>query len=86
VIGTNKPDAQETVRCMLEDLTAGHHFNPEFTAPESVDHMLQHRCEGVFSWEDWAELDRLEVAAGKVQGRPRVKFISTGSMLKALGR
>ena len=86
VIGTNKPDAQETVRCMLEDLAAGHSFNPESTDPESVNHLLQSRCEYVFSWEDWVELDRLEIAVGKGQGRPRVKFITIESMLKALGR
>ena len=86
VIGTNKPGAQETVRCMLEDLAAGHSFNPESTASESVNHLLQRRCECVLSWEDWMELDRLEIAAGEAQGRPRVKFISTESMIKALGR
>ncbi len=86
VIGTNKPDAMETVRCMLEDLEAGHCFNPDHTDPESVDRLLEDRCGNMFRWEDWEELDRLEIAAGDALGRPRVKFTSTESMLKALGR
>lgn len=86
VIGTNKPDAMETVRCMLEDLEAGHCFDPDHTDPESVDRLLEDRCGSVFRWEDWTELDRLEIAAGDALSRPRVKFTSTESMLKALGR
>ncbi len=86
VIGTNKPDAMETVRCMLEDLEAGRCFDPDHTDPESVDRLLEDRCGNMFRWEDWEELDRLEIAAGDALGRPRVKFTSTESMLKALGR
>ena len=76
----------ETVRCMLEDLEAGHCFNPDHTDPGSVDRLLEDRCGNVFRWEDWTELDRLEIAAGDALGRPRVKFTSAESMLKALGR
>ena len=86
VIGTNKPDAQETVRSMLEDLEAGRYFNPGYTEPESIDHLLEDRCGSVFRWDDWTELDRLETAAGDPLGRPRVKFTSTQSMLEALQR
>ena len=86
VIGTNKPDAQETVQRMLEDMEAGHCFDPEFRDPESVDRMLEDRCRNLFSWNDWEALDRLETATGDVQGRPRVKFVSVNDMLQALGR
>ena len=86
VIGTNKPDAQETVRTMLADLEAGNCFNPDMQTPESVSRMLADRCKNVFSWEDWAKLDQQEIAAGDMQDRPRVEFISTDSMLQALGR
>ena len=37
VIGTNKPDAQETVRCMMEDMEVGRCFNPGYTDPATVD-------------------------------------------------
>ncbi len=86
VIGTNKPDALETVQCMIEDILAGRCFDPEFTDPESVERMVHDRCTNIFSWKDWKEIDRLETAAGETQGRPRVKFTSTQSMLQALGR
>lgn len=85
VIGTNKPDAQETVRCMLEDLESGRCFSPEYADLESVDRLLEDRCGSIFRWGDWEELDRMEIAAGDALGRPRVKFVSTESMLKALG-
>ncbi len=86
VIGTNKPDAQETVQSMLEDLEAGRCFHPEFRDSESVERLLADRCKHVFSWNDWEELDRLETESGDKQGRPRVKFHSLDSMLHALGR
>lgn len=85
VIGTNKPDAQETVRTMLADLEAGNCFHPDMQNPESVPHLLSNRCKNVFIWKDWVKLDQMEIAAGDVKGRPRVKFISTDSMLQALG-
>jgi len=86
VIGTNKPDALETVQCMLEDLMEECCFDPELTHPESVEQMLADRCDRVFSWGDWEELDRLEIAMGESRGCPRVKFTSINSMIEALGR
>jgi len=86
VIGTNKPDALETVQSMLEDMKSELCFNPEFKDPESIDRMLADRCDNVFRWSDWKELDQLETAAGVAQGRPRVKFVSMENMLQALGR
>ena len=86
VIGTNKPDALETIQRMLEDIKTGLCFNPEYKDPESVNHMLADRCETVFHWSDWEKLDHLETDAGMKQGRPRIKFVSTESMLQALDR
>lgn len=86
VIGTNKPDALETVQCMIKDLEAGTTFHPDDTSAESVDRLLADRCENLFRWNDWTKLDQLEVAAGDAEGRPRIKFHSTESMLQALGR
>jgi len=86
VIGTNKPDALETVHCMVEDIAAERCFYPEFTDPESIERMLLDRCNHIFSWQDWKNIDHYETAAGDAQGRPRVKFTSTDTMLEALGR
>ena len=36
VIGTNKPDALETVQCMLEDVAVGKHFTPKAASFEAA--------------------------------------------------
>ena len=86
VIGTNKPDAAETVECMFEDV-AGHAVleprHPEATAAEAL---VRQRQPNFFSYADWLKLDAIEVSRGRAQGRPRVKFTSIDEMLAALGR
>jgi ferredoxin--NADP+ reductase len=86
VIGTNKPDAVETVTCMLEDAAAGHTFTPEQPQVEAIACLLKERQPHLFTFDDWLKLDELEVARGEAQGRPRVKFTSVPEMLQALGR
>ncbi len=86
VIGTNKPDAAETVACMLEDAAAGRTLAP--TDPDAVaaETMVRQRQPEFVSWRDWRRLDELEVARGRATGRPRVKFTRVEEMLAALGR
>jgi ferredoxin--NADP+ reductase len=86
VIGTNKPDAAETVVCMMEDRAKGRLLSPEAPAPAAVDALLRQRQPLCFSYDDWRRLDQLEVAAGRGTGRPRVKFTSVEDMAAALGR
>ncbi|GAB4431663.1 MAG: FAD-dependent oxidoreductase [Anaerolineae bacterium] len=86
VIGTNKPDAVETVGCMLEDAAAGGTFAPAQPQVEAVTRLLAERQPHLFTFDDWLKLDALEQAAGEAQGRPRVKFTSVAEMLAALGR
>lgn len=86
VIGTNKPDAVETVAAMLEDAANGLTFTPTETSSETVDHLLTERCCTAVTFEDWKRLDELEIAAGDRCGRPRLKFTSVDAMLTALGR
>lgn len=83
VIGTNKPDAVETVEALLEDLRAGALACGELAAP--VDDLLRDRGVRVVSWDDWRCLDRLETERGQAAGRPRVKFCRIDEMLEALG-
>jgi ferredoxin--NADP+ reductase len=85
VIGTNKPDALETVRCMLEDFAAGKLLEPEAPA-DAVEAFVRERQPDCFSYEDWCKLDELEVGKGEPQGRPRVKYTDVGKMLEAIGR
>ena len=84
VIGTNKPDAAETVACMLEDLAAGAVLTP--TAPDAAaaDALVRARQPHCISYDDWRYLDRIEVDRGRAEGRPRVKFTRLDDILAAL--
>jgi ferredoxin--NADP+ reductase len=85
VIGTNKPDALETVTGMLEDLAAGRTLQPADAEPAAVDRLLRQRQPQVIGYADWLRLNALEVARGQAHGRPRSKFTSVDAMLEALG-
>ncbi|MDX1435220.1 MAG: FAD-dependent oxidoreductase [Anaerolineales bacterium] len=85
VIGTNKPDARETVDCMLEDLQAGLYLEPDASPAETLD-MIRGRQPNYLTYDDWRTLDELELERGRLEGRPRVKFTHLEEMLAALGR
>ena len=86
VIGTNKPDAAETVAFMLEDLIEGSILNPAQPEVAAAERLVLERQPDYFTYGDWLRLDELEVARGWEVGRPRVKFTSVADMLAALGR
>lgn len=86
VIGTNKPDALETVNHMLEDLAAGEVLSPAHPSPEAAEALVKASQPDYFTYEDWTKLDEMEIARGKAAGRPRIKFTSVDEMLTALGR
>jgi len=84
VIGTNKPDAAETVENMLADARAGRALNPTHPAADAVTKLLADRQVCAVSFADWKRLDEVECARGKEQGRPRIKFTRVQDMLDAL--
>ncbi|MEK7715432.1 MAG: NADP oxidoreductase, partial [candidate division NC10 bacterium] len=86
VIGTNKPDAAETVTCMLEDLAQGAVLQPAHPAAAAAEALVCQRTPHCLSYADWLRLNALEVSRGRAQGRPRVKFTRVEEMLAALGR
>lgn len=86
VIGTNKPDAAETVDCMLEDAANGCTLNPAEPDPAAVERLIRQRQPNYFSYDDWKRQDEQEVAKGEPLGRPRVKFTSVEEMLAATGK
>jgi ferredoxin/flavodoxin---NADP+ reductase len=86
VIGTNKPDAAETVACMIDDLGRGATLQPTHPEAAAVEELVRQRQPLYFSYRDWTRLNELEVARGRPLGRPRVKFTSLKEMLAALGR
>ena len=86
VIGTNKPDAAETVECMLEDLARGAVLEPTRPEAAAAEALVRQRQPNYVSYTDWLKLNEIEVARGRAQGRPRVKLTSVEEMLAALGR
>lgn len=86
VIGTNKPDAAETVRAMLEDLAAGRVLEPGEERPDALVTRLEARGVRWVSYADWLEIDAREIARGAAVGRPRVKFARLDELLAELQR
>ncbi len=86
VIGTNKTCAQETVRCMVEDLQTGKHFQPESNDGNGIEKLLRERQAEVISYEEWKAIDAVEVSRGQAENRPRVKFTDIREMLAVLDR
>jgi ferredoxin/flavodoxin---NADP+ reductase len=86
VIGTNKPDAAETVAGMVEDLARDIHLRPTDPSPAAVDRLIAERQPQYLSYQDWQRLDEIETRRGKETGKPRVKFTRVKDMLAALGR
>lgn len=86
VIGTNKPDAAETVETMLADFAKGDILAAAHPSTEAVEALVRQRRPQYVSFADWQRLDELEVGRGKPGGRPRVKFCTVEEMLDALGK
>ncbi len=84
IIGTNKPDAAETVKTMLADADAGAVLDPTATDPAAIEMFVRERQPEMISYSDWLRLNDLETQQGASQGRPRVKFTEVGEMLAAL--
>lgn len=84
VVGTNKPDAIETVSLMLEDLRNGGVPDGVQTAPEAAPALLDRKGVRFVSFADWQYLDRIEVEAGHERGKPREKLTTVAEMLATL--
>ena len=85
VIGTNKSDALETVKCMVADAADGKVLEPTGTAVEAAANMVRERQPEFFSYADWLNLNSVEVSKGQDIGAPRVKFTRIEEMLEARG-
>jgi ferredoxin--NADP+ reductase len=86
VIGTNKPDAAETVKAMLEDLELETLPSPTHPDLATVESFVRERQPALVTYADWQRINEFEVDRGKPQGRPRVKCTSTEEVLAALDR
>jgi ferredoxin--NADP+ reductase len=81
ILGTNKRDADETVRCLAEDL----HALPQPPRPdrEQIDALLAERKGDVVTAERWRAIDAHERELGRAAERPRVKLASRDELLSA---
>jgi ferredoxin--NADP+ reductase len=84
IIGTNKPDAQETVASLLEDLAAGRLAKEEVPPRPVLERLLRERRRDFVSYDDWRLIDELERQRGRELGRARLKFSRIDEMLDAL--
>jgi ferredoxin--NADP+ reductase len=84
VIGTNKPDAVETVEQMIEDI-------PQLPpapegSPDAIPALLAKRGVQYVTMSGWRLIDAEEVAAGEPHGRPRIKLTEIARMLEIARR
>ncbi len=83
VIGTNKPDALETVQCMVDDIGKDATLHPAYPTAVAASQYVQEHQSHYFSYDDWRLLNSIEVTRGKALGKPRVKFTHLQEMLAA---
>lgn len=82
IIGTNKPDAAETVNLMLEDVPNLTPISADKAKPQAIVDLLKAREVDYVTFADWQAIDKIEVERGEAQGRPRVKFTDIAEMLE----
>jgi ferredoxin--NADP+ reductase len=84
VIGTNKPDAVETVDLLLADFREDRLLPPGEPDASAIPALLRARGVHAVIYPDWHRLDAPEQGEGKRVGRPRIKFTRVDDMLAAL--
>jgi ferredoxin/flavodoxin---NADP+ reductase len=83
ILGTNKRDADETVKGLAEDLAAGRLPAPPNPDPEQVEALLADRKPDMVTAEGWRAIDAQELEQGSREDRPRVKLASSEELLEA---
>jgi ferredoxin--NADP+ reductase len=83
ILGTNKRDAEETVRCLAEDLAAGALPAPERPGRDQIEALLAERKPDLVTADGWRAIDADELRRGEESERPRVKLSSREELLAA---
>jgi ferredoxin--NADP+ reductase len=83
ILGTNKRDAEETVRCLVEDLDGGALPEPADPGSDRIDALLAERKPDLVTVEGWRAIDAHELEHGERESRPRVKLASREELLAA---
>ena len=84
IIGTNKPDAGETVAALIADAKAGLLQDPPAGTRAEAEARLAHNRPAFTTYADWQILDELERGRAAETGAPRRKFTRVSDMLDAL--
>lgn len=84
VIGTNKPDAIESVNSMFEDLQKGKLTPAPEPDPDATPALLKARGVRYVTKDEWKLIDAKEIEEGKARCRPRVKIVEREAMLALL--
>ncbi|WP_345410998.1 FAD-dependent oxidoreductase [Actinomycetospora chlora] len=78
IIGTNKKDANETVRHVLADLAE----REPIEHADDIEAWLRDRCPDLVDQAGWRAIDEHERGRGEPHGRPRVKVVSRDELIK----
>jgi ferredoxin/flavodoxin---NADP+ reductase len=81
VIGTNRPDASETVRALADDMRAAP-LKRAAVAGDPLD-LLGLGGKAVVDWAGWRAIDRAEREYGERLGRDQVKLHDRARLLDA---
>lgn len=82
IIGTNKPDSDETVQNLLEDIAI---INPcKNPSNEQFIEFLKEKNIRFVTFADWKKIDAIEIERGQALGKPREKITSIEEMLACL--
>ena len=84
VIGTNKPDSVATVKAMIEEVKQGILPNNLDADINAIPTLLANKGVRYVTFEDWKQLDQIEVETGKPLGKPREKITTVKEMFDAL--
>jgi ferredoxin--NADP+ reductase len=83
LIGEHKRASAHVVGHMIADGT-GLESRP-LPPRDAIDALLRERGVKLVSFDDWKQLDDVEVARGARRGAPRDKIVDVGAMLEILG-
>lgn len=83
VIGTNKADAVETAKSMLEDAASGRVLEVINPDRQATFDYVNSRVGDLFTFGDWQRVDEQEISRGSEQNRPRRKFTSYQTLIDA---
>ena len=83
LIGHTKGDANETVECIVEDMTNDALLTPASPAEDAVIALLEGKGVPFTTWDGWYRLDEHERKLGEAEGRERVKVVEREEMLAA---